>query len=85
MNTISITGPTGLLKWGYHQAATLASWEIGAGGTTLTAKLVECDHFRVTQAPLTFEVPRPAGAWIWNVITLQIAGETLTASIAPKE
>lgn len=80
----SITGAVGKLKWGHRDAATLASWSISAapgGGQSLTAKIVSSDTFRVTQAPLTFEVPLSNGRWTWPVLTLQISGSTLIASL----
>lgn len=81
MNTVEIKGASAVLKWGYHQAAALESWSIS--GYVVTATVVERDAFRVTQAPLTFEVPRPNGNWTWSVQSLQITGDTLTARIDP--
>jgi hypothetical protein len=85
MNKLTITGQAGELRWGYRSAASLASWSIasdGNGGQSLTAQIVSKDAFAVTQAPLTFRVPRQSGtAWEWSVKTLQISGTTLTASL----
>jgi len=89
MNAIKFTGTAGEVRWGYTPAATLATWELVAnetGGGTVTAKVVTQDMFRVAQRPLTFVVPRPSGpAWCWPIQSLQLAGETLTASLGPQE
>ena len=81
MNSFTFRGAAAELRWGYHQAAVLASWEMGPGGT-VTAKVVSKDDFKVTQAPLTFVVPHANGKWVYTVNSLQITGQTLTASIS---
>ena len=81
MNTFTVRGAAAELRWGYHQAAVLASWEMGPGGT-VTAKVISKDDFKVAQAPLTFVVPHPNGQWVYTVNSLQITGTTLTASIS---
>ncbi len=78
----SITGYAGTLKWGSREAASLGPWSISAvpgGGQSLTAKVLSSDTYRVTQAPLTFV--HPNGRWTWPVLTLQISGSTLSASL----
>lgn len=82
MHQVSITGQAGEVRWGYHTAATLASWSV-TGGDKLTATIVSSDAFRVSQHPLTFQVRRPSGhVWTWAIQSLQIAGTTLQASLA---
>ena len=80
MHSIVFKGPVGELRWSYHKAADLASWEIT--GSSLTATVLSHDAFRVSQQPLTFVVPRTTGSWTWSVQSLQIAGTSLTATIS---
>jgi len=86
-STVTIGGVTGSLRWGYHEAAVLASWTLTntTEGWTLTATVVSVDAFRVSQHPLVFLAPHASGAWRWPVKELQIMGATLTASLGPKE
>jgi hypothetical protein len=83
IHQVTMRGPEGAVKWGYHTAASLGSWSVT--GQTLTAKVVSVDTCAVTQQPLTFVVPRPRGAWRWTVTALHIADGTLTASVSPQE
>lgn len=84
MNKLTITGQAAEVKWAYHTAVSLASWSLT--DDALTATVVSADHFRVSQKPLTFVVTRPSGVqWTWPIQCLQIAGQTLTASVAPQE
>ncbi len=82
-NAVRFTGQEGELRWSYHRAAVLSSWSISAeptSGLRLTATVVNMDAFRVSQRPLTFQVPRPSGqAWTWSLQTLQITGSNLVA------
>ena len=84
-NRLLIGGPSGALKWGYHDAASLGRWSVTSTveGLQLSAHVVRVDAFKVSQRPLSFVVDRPAGAWIWPVASLQITGETLTATLVP--
>lgn len=82
MNSVDLTGPAAELKWAWHTAATLASWTMSSNGT-VTAQVVRCDDFKVAQRPLKFVVPRPSGAWEYNVVTLQITGTSLSATVTP--
>jgi len=81
MNSFTVRGAAAKLVWGYHEAAVLASWEMGPGGT-VTAMVVSQNDFNVTQAPLKFVVPHANGQWVYTVNSLQITGQTLTASIS---
>lgn len=88
MNRVVINGPQGEVRWSYHRAATVGPWTLTAepAGATLTATVVSSDAFAVSQQPLTFVVPRPSGAsWTWPIVTLQIAGGSLTAELGPQE
>jgi len=79
MNELAMKGAAAELRWGWHQAAVLESWEMS--GATVTATVVSADDFMVTQAPLKFVVPRPSGPWVWTVSSLQITGKTFSASL----
>lgn len=88
MNRVTITGPAGLVQWGYYTAAQLGPWSLTAelGGGTLTATVVSVDDFRLSQLPLTFVVPRPTGPeWTWPLIRCSIAGQTFTAEVGPSK
>lgn len=87
-NRVLVGGPAGAVKWGYHLAASVGKWTVVSdrSGTNLTATVVSHDAFKVSQRPLTFVVDRPRGhSWQWSIKTLQIAGETLTATLDPAE
>lgn len=87
-NTTRFTGAAGEVRWGYHPAALLASWTLIAdqAGGRLTAQVVSHDTYRVSQQPLTFVVPRPNGhVWTWPLLTLQITGTSLEATVDLKE
>lgn len=83
-DTLAIRGAAAVLKWGYTTAASLGAWSVAGtpGSWTFTATVISKDDFRLSQRPL--EVVTPNG-WHWTILTLQIAGPTLTASIAPSE
>jgi hypothetical protein len=84
MNALTFRGTGAEVRWAYHQAAVLSTWELK--GDILTAQVVRHDPFKVSQRPLTFVVPRPKGSsWTWKVNTLQIAGTTLSASVSLQE
>lgn len=86
-NAFTFRGEAAEVRWGYHRAATLESWEFQptSDGATVTAKVLSTDAFRLSQPVLTFAVPRPSGAWLWPVRSLQIVGSTLMASLGPPE
>lgn len=85
---VTITGAVATLRWAYHQAAELRTWTVTkgeAGSFALSASVVSHDAFRVTQRPLVFVVQTANGPWRFPVLSLQIEGVTLTASLGPKE
>jgi hypothetical protein len=86
-NRVTVGGLSGEVRWSYHTAASVGKWTVtaDASGHTLTAVVVSHDAFKVSQRPLTFVVDRGRGQWIWSINTLQIAGDTLTATLAPQE
>lgn len=81
--SITVRGQAAVLKWGYHDAATLGSWTLYLG--TLTAAVVSADQFRITQQPIVFVASHAAGAWRWPIEALSIADGTLTARLGPQE
>lgn len=85
MNAVVFRGPSALVRWGYHPAATLGAWEITsdhAGGGSLSAQIETQDAYRVSQRPLTLVTPN---GWTWSIATLQIADGALSATLAPLE
>ena len=88
MHIVGLRGSQAVIAWGYHPAVTLGPWSFDnhtdAGGT-VTAQVRTVDAFRVSQQPLTFEVPRPTTTWKWPVVSLQIADGTATVVLGPCE
>jgi hypothetical protein len=87
---ISVAGPSAELIWVYRRAATLGRWSLRMNPSTggaLSAHIDTIDDtYGLSQRPLVFRVTRPSGVvWRWPVTELQIAGETLTASLGPQE
>lgn len=56
---IVIEGVTATVRLGYQKAATLGAWRVE--GDVFTARVVEADGFRITQSPLTLEIPNADG------------------------
>jgi len=55
---ISITGSVANVRWGYHLAATLRDWSVSFD--VITARVEAMDAFRISQSPLTLEIPNVA-------------------------
>jgi hypothetical protein len=88
MNTFVFRGESAELRWGYHVAATVKDWTLtpqDVSRFTVTARVVSSDAYRVAQRPIVFTVQRKASVWRWTVESLQIAGETMTASLVLQE
>lgn len=84
MQTVVVRGPAGVVEWGYHVAASLGPWTLD--GSTLTAPIQTSDAFALSQQPLAFVVPRPAGyPWRWPILSLQVVDGALTATLGPQE
>ena len=79
----TITGRAATIKWGYHTVASLGSWTCTPG--TMTATLLSCDAFGITQDPLTVHVPAGPRVWRWAVESLSRDGLTVTMQIRPEE
>lgn len=84
---MTIRGATGELRWRYLPAAVFGPWQLvtDSAGGTLTADLVSVDRFRASQAPLTVVVPLGRRSQSWRVLTLQMTGTSLTATVSPLE
>ncbi len=88
MPSVTIGGPTAVIKWAYHDAATLGKWELAARetGGDLTAIVVSADDYRLSQPALKFRVTRQNSTdWIWPVLSLWVADGTLHAVLGPQE
>jgi hypothetical protein len=92
---LTVRGVEARVLWGYTTAAALGAWTAikpdDGGPWTLTATVVTSNAFaldagqRDAQRPLTFLVQTAKGQWRWPVVTLQITGASLTATLGPKE
>jgi hypothetical protein len=80
---LTASGHEGRIKWSYLPAITFGPWRYEGEGSsgTLTAEIVSCDEYRVTQTPLVAVVPMGRAEWRWSVRDLQIHGSSLTASV----
>lgn len=80
----TMTGQGGVIRWAYTAAAELTSWEMTrtADGWALAAVVASADEYRVSQRPLIFVA---ANGWRWPILTLQLTGASLTATLGPKE
>jgi hypothetical protein len=56
---IVIEGAAAVVRLGYQTAATLGAWRVE--GDVFTAKVTTVDAFRLTQMPLTLEIPNADG------------------------
>jgi hypothetical protein len=86
-SAVTLKAARAVVRWHYHQAAALQTCLItkAAEGWTLSAAIRSTDAFRVSQRPLVCEVPHATGVWRWPIVSLQIEGASLTATLGPKE
>jgi hypothetical protein len=80
-----INGQDGTLSWGYYLAARVPTWTIARaedGSWTLSGELESVDPYRVSQHPLVFTAPN---SWRWNIMKLQIASASITATLGSRE
>ena len=92
-HTVTFGGQRGAIVWGAGEAAGLGRWSVARDEFfhwTLSARVERVDSFRLRQLPLIFQAPRlakPAGLWCFPVLpkTLQVTGDSLTASLGPPE
>ena len=81
------SGATGEIRWSYLTAATFGPWqaEFNRLGGTVTATIGRIDAYRVSQAPLSLVLPFGRKHGRWPIHSLQIAGESLTAVVGPRD
>ena len=86
---LRMTGQEATLRWGYYAPAVLHSWTLAKADEdphyTLTATVVRVNTFQVSQRPLAFVVVTKSGSWRWPILTLQINGTSLHATLGQKE
>lgn len=85
---VTIHGPSARICWSYRPAATLGPWDLTADetGTRLTAQIVTSEPFALTQQGLTFRWRRASGKEArWPILSLQIAGGTVSAQLGAEE
>ena len=83
--SVRLHGAVAELRYAYVTAATLRDWSMWAekGVTHLIATVVTEHPMWIAQRPLVCAVPgRP---WRWPLLTLQIEGGALRATVAPRE
>jgi hypothetical protein len=56
---IVIEGLQAVVRYGYQRAADLGAWKVE--GDWFVAQVVSVDGFRITQTPLTLEIPNKEG------------------------
>lgn len=86
---LNVRGQQGMVRYGYLTAFTIRDWSLtredGATEGVLNATVVSADTYRVSQHPLVFVVGVIGGSWRWPILTLQINGTSLSATVGPKE
>lgn len=82
-DSLNVSGQEGTIRWSYLPVVSFGRWSYEGVGKvgTLTAQIVSCDEFRITQRPLVVVVPAGRAEWRWSVRDLQINGSTLTATV----
>jgi hypothetical protein len=84
-NTFRYRWTAAEVRWGYQVAATLADvvLVVDASGSSLTARVLGSDPFRLSQRALTLRVNRSPSPWRWPIVSLQIAGTEIRARLGP--
>ena len=87
---ITLRGKRAEINYGFRRAASLASWVIirdpESKQWTLAAAIERADTFQLSRRPLQFTAPRtakPAGLWCFDIHTIDVRGERLTATLGP--
>ena len=80
MNSITLRGTSGDIRYVYHRAAVVGAWTIESGH--LRATLLSHDAFHLSQQPLSFTVYRPHGVtWTWRLADVSVTGTELHGTI----
>jgi len=78
-----IEGVAATVRLGYQQAATLGAWRVE--GDAFTAAVTAVDGFRITQTPLTLEIPNADGIPTRRPLgDVTVVGRQLYARLLPK-
>ena len=71
------------MRLGYQKAAQLGAWRVD--GDRFVAKVHDVDGFRITQSPLTLEIPNPDGIPTRRPLAdVSVYQGQLTARLLPK-
>ena len=85
----TLTGRDGAeLRWGYLRAASVRTWTLSTQGQTCTfsGQLRDVQTYMLSQQGLSVCLLRPNGlVWQYQIDTLHIAGETVTATVRTQE
>lgn len=84
---MEVRGVTGDLRWGYLPAAVFGPWRLSTtpDGGTLDGAVASVDAFRLTQQPLVAVLPIGRSVYRYPVLSVDVSGPTLTASLGPRE
>lgn len=87
MNDRVVTAAQAEVRWGYQIAATCRACTVTRtdGAWAVVGTVVQADAFRIAQRPLVFVVTHRQGRWAWPIVSLQVAGASLTAALGPPE
>lgn len=77
----TVSGPSGVIKWGYRSVARFGAWRYESG--TVTAQVQSTDEFGLTQVPLVVSVHVGASTWRWPVLALHRDGMAATITVGP--
>jgi hypothetical protein len=79
-----IEGVAATVRLGYQQAATLGAWKVE--GDAVTAAVTTVDGFRITQTPLTLEIPNADGVPTRRRLgDVTVVGRQLYARLLPRQ
>lgn len=90
---LTLRGTAATIVWAYHDAAVLRTWTIAKQAQQrglppvwrLAARIAHADAFKCRQRPLLFTAAHPKGRWCWQIETLDIIGDRLSATLGPPE
>jgi hypothetical protein len=82
---ISIAGPSGVVRWGYHLAARLGAWSFD--GQTFRATVIESDPIRLAQSGLRISATLGEAITLADrpVASLSVSAGALVARLGPRE
>jgi hypothetical protein len=88
-----IRGAAAQIRWAYYVAAGVEGWTAMQAPPrpgvrdrwTLTARIVGEDKFKMAQRPLLFVTHVRDKRWLFQIQEFRIVGDTLTATLGPRE